>query len=97
LPLLRGLVLRVFAQVAVLPRTLNLLRQVDLPLAFERGDFIGESLENTVFHGENDFNIMVREANHRPAECARARVPGSRARTGPCGSAAPARRRASDP
>ena len=43
----------------MLPRALNLLRQVDLALALERGDFIVESLENTVLHGEIDFNIRL--------------------------------------
>ena len=50
LPFLRRLVLGVLAQVAELARTLDLLRELDLQLPFERGDFFVESFENAVFH-----------------------------------------------
>ena len=50
LTLLRGLVLGVLAQVAQLARALDLLRQLDLQLALERGDFVVEFLENAIFH-----------------------------------------------
>ena len=50
LALLGGLVLGVLAQVAQLARALNLLREIDLQLALEHGDFVVESLENPLFH-----------------------------------------------
>ncbi len=58
LPFLGGLVLGVLAQIAVLARALDLPRQVDLQLALERGDFVVESLENPILHGEIDFSTV---------------------------------------
>ena len=51
LPLLGGLVLGVLAQVAQLARALDLLRQLELQLALERGDLVVETLQNAIFHG----------------------------------------------
>src|SRR5258705_12552391 len=59
LPLFGGFVFRVLTQVAVLARTLDFSRELDLQLALERRDFVVESLENPVLHDEIDFNILV--------------------------------------
>ena len=50
LPLLRGLVLGVLAQVAQLARALDLLGQLELQLAVERVDLVLELLDQSLFH-----------------------------------------------
>jgi hypothetical protein len=52
-------VFRVLAQIAVLAGALDFLREIDFQFTFERGNFVGESLENTILHVEIDFNIPL--------------------------------------
>src|SRR5262245_36197065 len=59
LTLFRGLVLRVLPKVAQLPGALDLLRQLELQLALERGDLLVETLEDPILHVGSDFNIAL--------------------------------------
>ena len=50
LPLLRGVVFGVLAQIAELAGAPDLLRQLGVELAFEQGDLVLQPLENLLFH-----------------------------------------------
>ena len=63
LALLRGLVLGVLAQVAELAGALDLLGQLRLQLALERGDLVFESLENPLFHRSKRLTLAHRVAS----------------------------------
>ena len=60
LPLLRGLILGVLAQIAELARALDLLRQLELQLAIERLDFVLELLDQPIFHRVGHGRIRAR-------------------------------------
>src|SRR5205085_9000063 len=72
--LLRGLVLGVLAQVAELARALDLLRELDLQLALQRGDLIIEALEDPILHLGSDFSIRSRP---HPGRSLRAACPAA--------------------
>src|SRR6185369_6171366 len=95
LAFLGRLVLRVLAQIAVLAGALDFLRQIDFQLTLERGNFVGESLEDPILHNEIDFNIPVGEDDLLTAKRARTCLPRPRADAGPERTTAAPRRRPS--
>jgi hypothetical protein len=57
LPFLCGLVFCVLTQIAVLARALDFFRKLVPQLALERGNLVGEPLQNAILHREIDSNI----------------------------------------
>src|SRR5262249_32984264 len=73
LPLFRGVVFRVFAQVAELARALDLARQLGFQLLVELRDLVLELLQDPVFHRQNGSRIS-RDGTHAPAPAAASEV-----------------------